>query len=54
MADTPVYDGDGLRPGPTITGPAVLQWPFTTLIVGPKQHATLLDAGDVLVELDSS
>lgn len=49
--ETPVFDGDALRPGPTLAGPALVQWPFTTLVLGPGEVATTLETGDVLVEL---
>jgi N-methylhydantoinase A len=49
--EAPVYDGDALRPGPSITGPALVQWPFTTLVLRPGEVATTLDTGDVLVEI---
>jgi len=28
-----------------------VQWPFTTLVLGPGEVATTLETGDVLVEL---
>ncbi len=52
--DAPVYDGDQLRPGPPLTGPALVQWPFTTLLLRPGEAATTLATGDVLVELGSA
>ena len=33
---TIIYDGDSLRPGNTITGPAVVEEPAMTLVVPPK------------------
>jgi len=35
--DTPVYDGQALRPGNRITGPAVIETPDTTVVVHPGQ-----------------
>ncbi|MFZ4585638.1 MAG: hydantoinase/oxoprolinase family protein [Acidimicrobiia bacterium] len=39
--DTPVYDGSLLAAGATLTGPALIQEPFTVLVVPPGAHATL-------------
>ncbi len=47
----PVYDGHALVPGPTITGPAVIQYRFTTLVLRPGDTATVLANGDALVDL---
>jgi len=52
--DTPVYDGDTLRPGPELLGPTLVQWPFTSLLVAPGQVATTLSSGDVLVTLPAA
>jgi N-methylhydantoinase A len=49
--NAPVYDGDTLRPGPTVSGPALLQSRFTTLVLGPGDVASTLPNGDVLVEV---
>jgi N-methylhydantoinase A len=49
--EAPVYDGEQLRPGPSLAGPALVQWPFTTLLLRPDEVATTLATGDVLVEL---
>ncbi len=49
--DTPVFDGETLRPGPPVTGPAIVQYPFTTLVLRPGDVATVLTSGDVLVTL---
>ena len=49
--DTPVYDGERLRPGPPLLGPAIVQWPFTTLMLPPGDRATIRPNGDVLVDL---
>ncbi|MCU1458595.1 MAG: 5-oxoprolinase (ATP-hydrolyzing) [Actinomycetia bacterium] len=47
----PVFDGESLRPGPPIEGPAIIQSRFTTLILRPGDHAIVQPNGDVLVEL---
>jgi N-methylhydantoinase A len=38
---TPVYDGPRLVPGQTILGPAIVEEPFTTIVVYPQQRATV-------------
>lgn len=41
FVDTPVYNGAQLAAGAVITGPALVQEPFTVLVVPPGAHATL-------------
>ena len=40
MVDTPVYDGAGLPAGATLSGPAVIEHPGTTIVLhtGHKAH----------------
>src|SRR6059036_4245144 len=38
---TPVYDGARLGPGQAILGPAIVEEPFTTIVVYPGQRATV-------------
>jgi len=47
----PVYDGESLRPGPAVTGPAVVQYRFTTLVLRPGDVARVLPSGDAVVDL---
>ena len=37
--DAAVYDIDAVRPGVTVSGPAAIVSPFTTVILGPAEHA---------------
>src|SRR5574341_1004261 len=37
VVDTPVYDGQALRPGNRLAGPAVIETPDTTVVVHPGQ-----------------
>lgn len=46
---TPVYDGAGLAAGSTISGPALVQEPFTVVVVGPGQSLTLDRHGSYLL-----
>jgi N-methylhydantoinase A len=38
---TPVYDGPRLPPGQTILGPAIVEEPFTTIVVHSNQRVTI-------------
>ena len=49
--DVPVYDMADVRPGVTITGPAAIAGPFTTVIVGPGERAQATPEGDILIDL---
>jgi len=50
FVDTPVYDGPSLRPGHSLRGPAIIEEPFTTIVVYPKQRATIDRHGNVVIE----
>jgi N-methylhydantoinase A len=39
FVDTPVYDGSLVRPGQLIAGPAIIEEPDTTIVVGSGQEA---------------
>jgi N-methylhydantoinase A len=41
--DTPVYDGAQLGPGATVAGPALIEEPFTVVVVPPGWSAHLAD-----------
>jgi N-methylhydantoinase A len=45
-ATAPVYDGAGLRAGHQITGPAIVEEAFTTVVVYPRQRAAVDDYGN--------
>jgi N-methylhydantoinase A len=38
---TPVYDGARVRAGQRISGPAIIEEPFTTIVLHPRQRAVL-------------
>jgi N-methylhydantoinase A len=48
---TPVYDGPKLTPGQAILGPAIVEEPFTTIVVYPGQRATVDAFGNYTVTL---
>jgi N-methylhydantoinase A len=49
--DVPVYDAGTLAPGPTLVGPAIVQYPFTTLLLRADDTARMLESGDMLVDV---
>ncbi len=49
--DAPVHDGLALRPGPTLAGPALVAFPFTTLTLRPGDVARVLPHGDLVVDV---
>jgi N-methylhydantoinase A len=44
--DTPLYDGPRLATGATIDGPALIEEPFTVVVLGPGCRAHLDDCGN--------
>jgi N-methylhydantoinase A len=48
---TPVYDGPRLVPGQAILGPAIVEEPFTTIVVYPGQRATVDAFGNYAITL---
>jgi N-methylhydantoinase A len=44
--DTPVYAGPQLAPGASVTGPALIEEPFTVVVVPPAWSARLDDLGN--------
>jgi N-methylhydantoinase A len=49
FVDTPVYDGMLLAPGVSIDGPALIEEPFTVVVLPPDATATLDDRGNYIV-----
>ncbi len=47
---TPIYEGEALRAGWTIPGPAIIEYPGTTIAVGPSQKAALDPFLNVAIE----
>jgi N-methylhydantoinase A len=48
---TPVFDGERLAPGQRIAGPAIVEEPFTTLVVYPGQRAVVDALGNYTVTI---
>jgi len=51
FVDTPVYDGTRLGSGAEVQGPALIEEPFTVVVVPPSARARLDDAGNYELEL---
>jgi N-methylhydantoinase A len=47
----PIYDGVRLRAGQRIRGPAIIEEPFTTIVLHPKQEAALDRHGNYRIRL---
>jgi N-methylhydantoinase A len=48
---TPIFDGPSLRAGQCIKGPAIIEEPFTTIVLHPHQEAALDRHGNYRIEL---
>ncbi|MCL6575043.1 hydantoinase/oxoprolinase family protein [Kyrpidia sp.] len=48
---TRIFDGEHLRPGAVVEGPAVIEMSDTTIVVGLEQEATVDTMGNVLIRL---
>jgi N-methylhydantoinase A len=44
--DTPVFDGSRLGPGAAVEGPALVEEPFTVVVLPPGQSARLDEHGN--------
>lgn len=48
---TPIYDGPSMRAGERVKGPAIIEEPFTTIVLHPRQEATLDRHGNYRIAL---
>jgi N-methylhydantoinase A len=48
---TPIYDGAAMRAGHRVKGPAIIEEPFTTIVLHPQQEAALDRHGNYRIEL---
>jgi N-methylhydantoinase A len=51
FVSAPIYDGPRLRAGQHVEGPAIIEEPFTTIVLHPKQRARLDRSGTYRIEL---
>ena len=52
LAETPIYDGPGLNAGTRVGGPAVVEYPTTTVAVRPGQALSVHPAGHLVLDLE--
>ncbi len=50
--DTPVYAGPDLGPGHVVPGPAVVEFPETTIVIQPFAQAVVDGSGNFIIDLD--
>jgi len=50
FVNTSIYDGDALRPGNVVPGPAVLEMTGTTVVVSPGYYARLDSYSNIYLE----
>jgi N-methylhydantoinase A len=50
-ADTPIFDGNLIRAGHRISGPAIIELPHTTVPVRPGQSAEVDRFGNLLINV---
>ena len=50
--DTPVYAGQDLGPGHVVRGPAVVEYPETTIVIQPFAKAVVDASGNFIIDLD--
>jgi N-methylhydantoinase A len=48
---TPIYRGDGLTAGHSVAGPAIVELPMTSVVLGSGQSASIDEYGNVVVAL---
>ena len=48
---TPIYEGWNLRPGQSLTGPAIIDEATTTVLVGPEDRLRVDAAGNFVIDL---
>lgn len=51
FVSTPVFDGDSIAPPMEVDGPAIVEEPFTTVVVPPGWRMTLDDLEDYVLEV---
>ncbi|WP_020108283.1 hydantoinase/oxoprolinase family protein [Nocardia sp. 348MFTsu5.1] len=49
---TPTYDGSGFVTGMSVEGPAIVEYPDTTLVVRGKQIARVSETGSVVIDIN--
>jgi len=53
FVETDIYDGESVAPGTTVSGPAIVQLPDTTVTIRPHQQAAVDDYRNVIITEDT-
>jgi N-methylhydantoinase A len=51
--ETAIYEFDKLKPGNELAGPAVIETPVTTIVVNPKDRATMDEFRNIRIDLEN-
>jgi N-methylhydantoinase A len=51
MVDTPIYEGGALRAGASVSGPAVIEHPSTTIVLHTGHKALIDEFGNTRIDL---
>ena len=51
---TDIFDGPKLQPADTLTGPAIIEMPNTTVLVPPKTRASMGTHREIYLEEDAN
>ena len=54
FVDTPIYRSEDVGPGHPITGPAIIERPDTTIVVGPGQTAEMERYGNIIIRIPNA
>lgn len=51
FTSTKIYDFDRLSPGASMTGPAIIETPVTTIVINPNDHAEMDEFRNVVIHI---
>jgi len=52
--DTPIFEGQSLGPGHAVPGPAILEYPETTIVIQPFAQAVVDASGNIIIALEGA
>jgi len=52
--DTPIFEGQSLGPGHAVPGPAVVEYPETTIVIQPFAQAVVDTSGNIIIDLEGA
>jgi N-methylhydantoinase A len=50
MVDTPIYEGGALRAGASVSGPAIIEHPSTTIVLHTGHKARIDEFGNTRID----